>query len=84
MLILRCLKGSIRKSNTTKAEETAKQIEKKWVKGENVLCHFISNATLYDIGVSVAKLPYLAGREHDEFLYRISRSAGASAAYEQP
>lgn len=50
-----------------KAEETAQQIEKKWVKGENVLCHFISNATLYDIGVSVAKLPYLAGREHDEF-----------------
>ncbi len=53
--------------NYAEAQKTAKELECRWVGGEKVLCHFVSNSALNDIGTAVSKLPSLVESENDDF-----------------
>lgn len=45
------------------AEKTVKDLEKYWIKVENLLSAFINHEELYEIGTSIGKLKVLANHE---------------------
>lgn len=47
------------------AEKTAKKFVEYWEKNEPILCLFVSDDELDDIGVEVSSLPMLSGGEKD-------------------